>query len=59
MTNKPHFQKGIHMMDIMKMTDESIQKNLPEKAREIGHRKPYSGTGVDGYRGPILSARSK
>lgn len=52
------FKKGSHMMDLMKMTNESIIKNLPENAKTIGHRKPYAGTGVDGYLGPKLSARS-
>ena len=52
------FKKGSHMRDLMKMTNESIIKNLPENAKTIGHRKPYAGTGVDGYLGPKLSARS-
>lgn len=52
------FKKGSHMMDLMHMTNETLIKDLPENAKTIGHRKPYAGTGVDGYLGPKLSARS-
>lgn len=52
------FKKGSHMMDLMHMSNESLIKDLPENAKTIGHKKPYAGTGVDGYRGPVLSARS-
>lgn len=53
------FTRGIHMIDLIRMTDESIIKNTPESIMEIGHRKPYSGTGTEGYCGPVLSARTK
>ncbi len=53
------FTRGIHMIDLIRMTDESIIKNTPESIMEIGHRKPYSGTGAEGYCGPVLSARTK
>lgn len=34
-------------------------KNVPEEAMERGARKPYAGTGVDGYCGPKLSVRKE
>ncbi len=34
-------------------------KNVPEEAMKRGARKPYAGTGTDGYSGPRLSVRKE
>lgn len=34
-------------------------KTVPEEAMKRGARKPYAGTGIDGYCGPKLSARKE
>lgn len=37
----------------------NMVRGVPDEVKEVGDRKPYSGTGSDAYRGPKLSIRKE